>query len=255
VNILIWGVLTHWGGGRGEWWRAFGLATLAEMGLRTLKRCNFCTSLLYTPSPLRLGMAKGANDVILRDRLQFDIDAIGDTPLVYGRIDLSDYVSIVENKGLAIKEIRFQLRRTSASGVGIWPNIMNDLTPSGLSGTIYDARLKIFATTTAYELPEDVGIASPNVLCVFEKQSTAVADVAPGAFLAINTYEHMFGTPDLHPEGYDVVTDLLIGISLDACKNLQLVDTTAELDVMLIAEPKKITQKDLTQMLTQAQDL
>ncbi len=24
VNILIWGVLTHWGGGRGEWWRAFG---------------------------------------------------------------------------------------------------------------------------------------------------------------------------------------------------------------------------------------
>ncbi|GAG95075.1 unnamed protein product, partial [marine sediment metagenome] len=55
-------------------------------------------------------MAKGANDVILRDRLQFDIDANGDTALVYGRVDMSDYVSIVENKGLAVKEIRFHLR-------------------------------------------------------------------------------------------------------------------------------------------------
>ena len=54
-------------------------------------------------------MAKGTNDVILRDRLQFDVDASGTTQLVYGRIDLSDYVSIVENRGLAIKEIRFQL--------------------------------------------------------------------------------------------------------------------------------------------------
>tara|TARA_R110000751_G_scaffold78906_1_gene159254 strand:+ start:1408 stop:2010 length:603 start_codon:yes stop_codon:yes gene_type:complete len=200
-------------------------------------------------------MAKGANDVILRDRLQFDIDANGDTALVYGRIDLSDYVSIVENKGLAIKEVRFQLRTSRAANVGVWPNVMSNMTPAGLSGTVYDARAKIFATTTAYELVEDVGIASPNVLCVFEKQSTVVADVAPGAFIGINTYEHMFGTPDLHPEGYDVVTDLLIGIALDGCTNASLVSLTCELDVMLIAEPKKITQKDLTQMLTQAQDL
>ena len=200
-------------------------------------------------------MAKGANDVILRDRLQFDIDANGDTALVYGRIDLSDYVSIVENKGLAIKEVRFQLRTSAAANVGVWPNIMSNANPASLGSSQADARVKIFATTTAYELVQDVGIASPNVLCVFEKQSTVVADVAPGAFIGIDTYEHMFGTPDLHPEGYDVVTDLLIGISLDNCSSLSLASTTAELDVMLIAEPKKITQKDLTQMLTQAQDL
>lgn len=200
-------------------------------------------------------MAKGANDVILRDRLQFDIDANGDTALVYGRIDLSDYVSIVENKGLAIKEVRFQLRTSRPANKGVWPNVMSNMNPAGLSGTVYDARAKIFATTTAYELIEDVGIASPNVLCVFEKQSTVVADVAPGAFIGIDTYEHMFGTPDLHPEGYDVVTDLLIGIALDGCTNVALASLTCELDVMLIAEPKKITQKDLTQMLTQAQDL
>ena len=64
-----------------------------------------------------------------------------------------------------------------------------------------------------------------------------------------------FGTPDLHPEGYDIVTDLLIGIALANCDNSILAGNTAELDVMIIAEPKKITQKDLTQMLSQAQDL
>ncbi len=65
----------------------------------------------------------------------------------------------------------------------------------------------------------------------------------------------MFGTPDLHPEGYDVVTDLLIGISATGLTNPSLINSTAEIDVMIIAEPKKITNKDLTQMLSQAQDL
>jgi len=64
-----------------------------------------------------------------------------------------------------------------------------------------------------------------------------------------------YGTPDLHPEGYDVVTDLLIGISLSNCDLDSLAGETCELDIMLIAEPKKITSKDMTQMLTQAQDL
>jgi hypothetical protein len=68
-------------------------------------------------------MAKGSSDVILRDRLQFDIDANGDTSLVYGRIDLSDYVSIPQNKGLAIKEIRFMLR-SPTFGNGEWPPVM-----------------------------------------------------------------------------------------------------------------------------------
>ena len=65
----------------------------------------------------------------------------------------------------------------------------------------------------------------------------------------------MYGTPDLHPEGFDIVTDLLIGVYANNLQNSRLANSTLELDVMIIAEPKKITQKDLTQMLTQAQDL
>lgn len=199
-------------------------------------------------------MAKGSSDVILRDRLQFDIDTNGNTSLVYGRIDLSDYVSIPQNKGLAIKEIRFMLRSPTFAN-GEWPPVMLD---PHVAAT-FNSFVKIFATTTAYERVEDVGIASPNVLCVMQKSSTVyvpdptvpAADRVPSLWCT----DEWYGTPDLHPEGYDVVTDLLIGIALNNCDLDALRDSTAELDIMVIAEPKKITQKDMTQMLTQAQDL
>ncbi len=190
-------------------------------------------------------MAKGSSDVILRDRLQFDVAGNGDTDLVYGRIDLSDYVNIVENRGLAIKEIRFAPRAPSMV-LGDFPQWMIDLTEPGAES----ANLKIFATTTAYENIEDVGIASPNVLCVLNRQNT---QVVVGAAAAAVTEWNWYGTPDLHPEGYDVVTDLLIGVAGNGM--LRLSGQICELDVMIIAEPKKITAKDMTQMLTQAQDL
>jgi hypothetical protein len=196
-------------------------------------------------------MAKGANDVILRDRLQFDVNATGDTALVYGRIDLSDYVSIVENKGLAIKEVRFMLRNQNRF-TGQMPTVFGAIAPPGSVAT-EESQIKIFATTTAYELVTDIGTASPNVLCVYDVGQIAVYSGLDSG--TVTSHREFYGTPDLHPEGYDVVTDLLIGIACEGLTNSQLVSKTLELDVMLIAEPKKITQKDLTQMLTQAQDL
>ena len=190
-------------------------------------------------------MAKGSSDVILRDRLQFEIDAVGNTSLVYGRVDLSDYVNIVENRGLAIKEIRFQ-PRAPTSALGDWPQLMIDFTTAGAES----ANLKIFATTTAYENVADVGIGSPNVLCILNRQCT---QLLPASSSSNVTEWSWFGTPDLHPDGYDVVTDLLIGVSANGVTRLP--ETTVELDIMIIAEPKKITQRDMTQMLTQAQDL
>lgn len=194
-------------------------------------------------------MAKGSRDIILRDRLQFDVGAQGDVSLVYGRIDLSDYVSIVKNEGLAIKEVRFQFRDPNTDEA--WPTFMGGEDFAAYPpNQVVQADITAFATTTAYENAKDVGIASPNVLCMFTKKSSADANDG------FATYEdHMFGTPDLHPEGYDVVTDLLIGVFGNNLQNSRLLEQTLELDVMLIAEPKKITQKDLTQMLTQAQDL
>lgn len=205
-------------------------------------------------------MAKGTRDIILRDRLQFDVAATtGNVNLVYGRVDLSDYVSIVKNEGLAIKEIRFQFRDPASSLP--FPTWMNTEDPNGLSTiATNEASIRVFATTTAYELAQDVGIASPNVICMMERINTVtIADngaTPAGLGFSVGQYkENWYGTPDLHPEGYDVVTDLLIGVTANGLLNTRLVGTTQELDIMIIAEPKKITSKDLTQMLTQAQDL
>lgn len=201
-------------------------------------------------------MAKGKNDVILRDRLQFDVSGSGNTALVYGRIDLSDYVSIVKNEGLAIKEIRFQFRNPNTAQA--FPTWLNGEDLANVpTGETAQAHIRAFATTTAYEDVEDIGIASPNVICYMEHLSTIYSSDLGGQVQAgyADTVYRYFGTPDLHPEGYDVVTDLLIGVQASNCSNSLLAGTTQELDIMIIGEPKKITQKDLTQMLTQAQDL
>lgn len=191
-------------------------------------------------------MAKGANDLILRDRLQFDVDANGDTDTVYGRIDLSDYVNVVSAEGLSIKEVRYQLRDPNQTRTGVPAvSLITD------SETI--ASMKIYATTSAYESAVDVGIASPNVLsCVTITSYRESIASDPGSLTFENQYVE-WSTPDLHPDGYPVVTDLLIGISADNAKNFA--SQTLELDVMLIAEPTKLSKNDLNDMLIQAQDL
>ena len=140
-------------------------------------------------------MAKGSRDLILRDRLQFSVNGSGDTALVYGRVDLSDFVNVVKREGMAIKEIRYQFRNPSAPNGVLSPMLINTVLGAG---TPYTASLKVFATTTAYENIEDVGIASPDVISVLEQTTSLVADdtgLAPGVLQ--NNWLH-FGTPDLH---------------------------------------------------------
>ena len=67
-------------------------------------------------------------------------------------------------------------------------------------------------------------------------------------------YDHRrFGPMDLHPEGFPVISDLLIGVAADELDALD--DEVVELDILVIAEPITVTQKTLTQMLTQQTDL
>ena len=60
-------------------------------------------------------MAKGPNDIILRDRLEFTLTG-GSLGLVWGRINLDDYVNPLTNQGLDIKEIFIQPRTNGGSG-------------------------------------------------------------------------------------------------------------------------------------------
>jgi len=194
-------------------------------------------------------MAKGSRDLILRDRLQFDVNGSGDTALVYGRVDLSDFVNVVKREGMAIKEIRYMLRAPSKANGVLNPLLLDTV----VAATAYRASIKVFATTTAYENVEDVGIASPDVISIMELTSTITGDAAGIAVGTANNQWVHWGTPDLHPEGYNVVSDLLIGVA--ASDVAAQAGTTLEIDIMVIGEPVKLNEADMTEMLTQQQDL
>lgn len=225
------------------------------MGLRPIypashRRCSRLVSILifiYFAFHDRF-MAKRQNDLILRDRLQFTLDGSGDLATVYGRVDLSDYVSVVNNEGLAIKETRVMLRNPSTPTGNLNQNLIGALGAAGNN----QASIQMFGSTTAYEAGADVGIGSPNVFFNAYRESSTSEDGA-GVITSQDNKWTQYGTPDLHPEGYTVVSDVLIGITAQGVK--QYASTTLELDVMLIAEPVKVTKDELKEMLAQATDL
>lgn len=203
-------------------------------------------------------MAKNAGDVILRDRMQFDLDSAGDRATLYGRIDLSSYVNTVSREGLAIKQVYFQLRDplagTSLGNTGCFQPIGDWQSNSTTSGVT--SALKIYATTRAYENAAEVAIGSPDVLCVQEWLSSVGPQNTGGTNdngAALTVEKYWYGPEDLHPEGYTVVSDLLIGVASDGWVNLA--DRTIELDIVLIAEPIKISTDRMNAILSQAQDL
>jgi len=204
-------------------------------------------------------MAKNSGDIILRDRMEFDLDADGNRTTVYGRIDLSSYISVSQKKGLAIKQIFFQVREqtsTKLPNTGVWDWMVADELADADGHT---AALKLVACTRAYENMSDIGIASPDVICIREYGSmTSPTDDGGGNPTATvgTSYaytDRYYGPLDLHPEGYTVVSDLLIGCAADAW--LANSDDTLEVDVLIIAEEVKVTQDRMNDMLSQAQDL
>ena len=199
-------------------------------------------------------MARNPGDLMLRDRMEFTLDNDGNRTTVYGRIDLSSYISVTEKKGLAIKAIYFQVREqasTALPNTGIWDPVA-DLKADGTGHT---AGIKLYATTRAYENASDVGIASPDVICLREYTCTTSPDgtVTPGTGTSYIVTDRYFGPEDLHPEGYIVVSDLLIGVAVDDWN--RNVDDTLELDILVMAEPVKVTSERMSEMLAQAQDL
>jgi hypothetical protein len=204
-------------------------------------------------------MAKAKQDIILRDRLQFTLTASGDLSLVYGRIDLSDYVNVVKREGLLVKDIYLQVRDPTASGAGnlvntgIWTPIGTSI-PNAPDTEDKDA-WKVFVSTRAYENAADVGIASPDVLHIEEWAVHTLAGQAPSQY-ALDVQHTIYPTRDYHPGGYPVVSDLLVGIAVDSSVSNDAWDNdTLEIDIMLIAETTTVTSNQMTQLLTQAQDL
>jgi len=192
-------------------------------------------------------MAKGKSDLILRDRLQFTLDAGGNLDVVYGRVDLSDFTSVVNNQGLSIKETRVMIRNPSDP-----TGVLNASLVGALGTGFQNADIMVFGTTTAYENANDVGIGSPNTFFQASLRTCQYENSGGDILFSENDYIQ-YGTPDLHPDGYTVVSDVLIGIA--ASNVQQYANATLECDIMIIAEPMKITKADLNEMLTQSSDL
>ena len=197
-------------------------------------------------------MAKGRQDIMLRDRMEFTFDGSGDINTLYGRVDLSDYVSVLNSDGLAIKEVRWQLRNPNQADTGQFDPVM--LTPLATAADAF-ASLKIWACTVAYQSATDVGIGSPNVIALEERHTRIVPiqDAGTNVGGTCQFGREWYGTLDLHPDGYTVVTDMLIGIAANNCTKY---DTDGlQLDIQIIAEPVSITKGRLEEMLAQGTDL
>jgi len=200
-------------------------------------------------------MTKNNGDIILRDRMEFDLDANGDRTTVYGRIDLSSYISVAGKKGLAVKQVYFHVREqnsTKLNNTGVWDWMVAD---EKADSDGHNAALKVYMTTRAYENASDVGIASPDVLCIREwiSQTSPDGTTAPPVGTSYAYSDRFYGPKDLHPEGYTVVSDLLVGVAADNW--LANDDDTLEIDILIIAEPVTVTQTRMNDMLSQAQDL
>jgi len=197
-------------------------------------------------------MAKGRQDLMLRDRMEFTFDGAGDINTVYGRVDLSDYVSVLNSDGLAIKEVRWQLRDPKQDNTGMLNPV---LTTELATETNQFAGIKIWACTVAYQSAVDVGIGSPNVIALEERHTRIVPiqDAGTNVGGTCQFGREWYGTLDLHPEGYTVVTDMLVGIAADSCTRYG--GETLQLDLQIIAEPVSITKGRLEEMLAQGSDL
>jgi len=206
-------------------------------------------------------MAASKQDIILRDRLQFTLDGNGDLATQYGRIELDDYINVAKRQGVKVKEIHFQLLDVtngpaapglSVANTGVWvPLGVENATPTDFDQF---SAMKIYATTTAYQNASDVGIGSPDVIAIREEwlATYGVSDAA-GISMHVNSNMESYGVTDLHPAGYPVVSDILIGCAADGWDSYA--DATISLDVMLVCEPATFTVSDFTDILAQQQDI
>lgn len=201
-------------------------------------------------------MAVSTAPVILRDRVQFTLDAAGEIDTVYGRIDMSDYVNVTEKKGFRISDIVVQFRDPNNAGgdvanTGNWIPFGDSDPTVGSDGR--DA-WKVTVGSRAYEAMKEVGIGSPDVLHI-EEYSCWTYNPAAGEY-ATEYFHNTYPITMLAPRGYTIVSDLLVGVSVDSSStNSQWDNGILEIDILVMGKPTTVSQKEMTQLFIQAQDV
>jgi hypothetical protein len=119
--------------------------------------------------------------------------------------------------------------------------------------------VKLCALNTAYQDLAEIGISTDGIYCIQEHNAFqsyhSIADAATGlagGYSSLSYVERNWTVSDLHGDGALLLSDLLIGI---ACDNLQYGDAAAadidiEVDVVVHFTEKKVTNKEITAMIT-----
>jgi len=201
------------------------------------------------------------------DRLSFTVpNGSGDVGTIYGRMDMSDFIDPTSNRGVIVHDVQFNLRNpagtkstlTNTGMFSLFENMPASVAPSW-DDEDRNIGVKLCALNTAYQDLAEIGISTDGVYCIQEHYAFqsyhSIADAASGVGGGYSSlaYELRDWTVnDLHGDGALLLSDLLIGI---ACDNLQLGDAAAadidiEVDVVVHFSEKKVTNKEITAMIT-----
>ena len=206
------------------------------------------------------------------DRLKLTLpNGTGDQSTIYGRLDMSDFIDPSSNRGVIVHDVQFQLRnpngtKNSLTRTGMWSWFEN------MDGTIgltwaddnRNVGVKLVALNTAYQDLAEVGISTDGVYAVQEHTAfqahSSIADSTQGlagGFASLWYNKEDWTVEDLHGDGMLLLSDLLIGVAMD---NLQVGDGLAtdidfEIDVVVHFSEKKVSQKEITQLITSNLDV
>jgi len=201
------------------------------------------------------------------DRLSFTLpNGSGDVGTIYGRMDFSDFIDPTANRGVIVHDVQFQLRNPNGTKSGLTETGMFSLFENmpGSIGAGWDDEdrnigLKLCALNTAYQDLAEVGISTDGIYCIQEHNAFqsyhSLADAptgVAGGYSSLAYDKRDWTVADLHGDGALLLSDLLIGI---ACDNVQLgdalaVDIDIEVDVVVHFTEKKVSNKDITAMIT-----
>jgi hypothetical protein len=206
------------------------------------------------------------------DRLKLTLpNGSGDQATIFGRLDMSDFIDPASNRGVIVHDVQFQLRNPAGTKNGLtntgmwsWFEDMGGSVGAGWDDGNRNIGVKLVALNTAYQDLAEVGISTDGVYAVQEhtafQSNSSIADPATGVGGAARSiwYESTDWTvEDLHGDGMLLLSDLLIGVATD---NLTVgdgnaVDINLEIDVVVHFSEKKVSQKEITQLITSNLDV
>jgi hypothetical protein len=201
------------------------------------------------------------------DRLSLSLpNGTGNQGTIYGRLDMSEFIDPVQNRGVIVHDIQFQLRNPNGTKSGLTNTGMFSLLENmpgsigaGWNDEDRNIGVKLVALNTAYQDLAECGLSTDGVYAIQEHYAFqsyhSLADAATavsGGYSSVVVEQRDWTVSDIHGDGALLLSDLLIGVAMDKVTlgDSAAIDIEIELDVIVHFTEKKVSQKEITQMIT-----